>query len=110
MFRSHRIDVYSFLFASLATASVNNVSITADYSLPDGTQVFIISEVLFVSEAIVSKLHQVQEYKGKSERKFDFYLLRFFVDAQRQRDATTVSLPMVWRAVSVALISGPGKR
>lgn len=39
---------------------MNNVSITAEYSLSDGTQVFLLSEVLFVSEAIVSRLHQVR--------------------------------------------------
>lgn len=47
-------------FFPIATPTVNNVSITADYSLSDGSQIFIISEVLFVSEAIVSKLHQVK--------------------------------------------------
>lgn len=47
-------------FSLSASPTVNNVSITADYSLADGTQVFTISEVLFVSEAIVSKLHQVK--------------------------------------------------
>lgn len=54
---------FKFLAAvsfSLASPTVNNVSITADYSLSDGSQVFTISEVLFVTEAIVSKLHQVK--------------------------------------------------
>lgn len=46
---------------STASPSVNNVSITADYTLPDGSQVLLISEVLFVSEAVVSRLHQVRE-------------------------------------------------
>lgn len=43
-----------------AVPSVNNVSIIADYTLPNGNEVFVISEVLFVSEAIVSRLHQVR--------------------------------------------------
>lgn len=44
----------------LASPTVNNVSITADYTLSDGSQIFLISEVLFVSETIVSELHQVK--------------------------------------------------
>jgi len=43
----------------IATPTVNNVSIMSDYNLSNGNQVFIISEVLFVTEAVVSKLHQV---------------------------------------------------
>lgn len=38
---------------------VNNVTILSDFTLPNGNEVFIISEVLFVSEAVVSRLHQV---------------------------------------------------
>lgn len=48
--------MYYFIAAS---PTVNNVTITADYTLPDGSQVLLISEVLFVSEAVVSRLHQV---------------------------------------------------
>lgn len=48
-----------YVLLILASPSVNNVSITADYTLPDGSQVLLISEVLFVSEAVVSRLHQV---------------------------------------------------
>lgn len=44
----------------LASPSVNNVTITGDYTLPDGSQVLLVSEVLFVSESVVSRLHQVQ--------------------------------------------------
>ncbi|XP_055376578.1 uncharacterized protein LOC129608849 [Condylostylus longicornis] len=43
--------------------SVNNVTILSDYTLPNGNQIFIISEVLFVSEAVVSKLHQMHKDK-----------------------------------------------
>ncbi|XP_054742725.1 uncharacterized protein LOC129247577 isoform X1 [Anastrepha obliqua] len=43
--------------------TVNNVSIMSDYSLINGNQVFLISEVLFVSEAVVSKLHQMHKDK-----------------------------------------------
>lgn len=32
-----------------------------DYTLSNGVEVFVISEVLFVSEAVVSRLHQVRE-------------------------------------------------
>lgn len=52
--------LFQFLFINnLASPSVNNVTITSDHTLPDGSQVFLISEVLFVSEAVVSRLHQV---------------------------------------------------
>lgn len=51
--------MYYFIAAS---PTVNNVTITADYTLPDGSQVLLISEVLFVSEAVVSRLHQVLFY------------------------------------------------
>lgn len=44
---------------SAASPSVNNVSILTDFTLPNGNEVFLISEVLFVSEAVVSRLHQV---------------------------------------------------
>lgn len=47
---------------STATPTVNNVTIMSDYQLSNGNQVFIISEVLFVTEAVVSKLHQVSPY------------------------------------------------
>lgn len=48
-----------FFYVVAASPAVNNVTITADYTLPDGSQVLLISEVLFVSEAVVSRLHQV---------------------------------------------------
>lgn len=57
----------------LAFPNVNNVSILADYTLSNGNQVFIISEVLFVSEAVVSKLHQVRLPKISSS--FSFFKL-----------------------------------
>lgn len=38
-----------------------NVSILANFNLPNGNEVFLISEVLFMSEAVVSRLHQVRE-------------------------------------------------
>lgn len=50
----------------IAAPTVNNVSILTDYTLPNGNEVFLISEVLFVSEAVVSKLHQVYEYMGSA--------------------------------------------
>ena len=46
----------------ITAPTVNNVTITADYTLPDGSQVLLISEVLFVSEAVVSRLHQVDSF------------------------------------------------
>lgn len=60
--RLHIENIYQPLklcFVFVAMPSVNNVSILADYTLPNGNEVFLISEVLFVSEAIVSRLHQV---------------------------------------------------
>lgn len=46
-----------------ATPNVNNVSIISDHTLPNGNEIFIISEVLFVSEAVVSRLHQMNKDK-----------------------------------------------
>lgn len=46
----------------LASAIVNNVTIFGDYTLSNGNVVFLISEVLFVTEATVSRLHQVIKY------------------------------------------------
>lgn len=54
-----------YFVCGLAFPSVNNVSIVADYTLPNGNEVFVIAEVLFVSEAIVSRLHQVSQKKKK---------------------------------------------
>ncbi|XP_055916898.1 uncharacterized protein LOC129949455 [Eupeodes corollae] len=51
------------VFRGYPSPSINNVSIMADYTLSNGNQVFIISEVLFVSEAVVSKLHQMHKDK-----------------------------------------------
>ncbi|XP_037957163.1 uncharacterized protein LOC119687063 [Teleopsis dalmanni] len=51
------------IFRGQPTPTVNNVSIMSDYTLYNGNQVFIISEVLFVSEAVVSKLHQMHKDK-----------------------------------------------
>lgn len=42
---------------------MNNVTILSDFTLPNGVEVFLISEVLFVSEAVVSKLHQMHKDK-----------------------------------------------
>ncbi|XP_031629515.1 uncharacterized protein LOC116344847 [Contarinia nasturtii] len=50
-------------FRNSPLPTVNNVTITADYTLPDGSQVLLISEVLFVSEAVVSRLHQMHKDK-----------------------------------------------
>lgn len=55
--------MYLFNFKKLATPNVNNVSILSDYTLPNGCEVFFISEVLFVSEAVVSRLHQMHKDK-----------------------------------------------
>lgn len=44
---------------SVTAPTVNNVSILANFNLPNGNEVFLISEVLFMSEAVVSRLHQV---------------------------------------------------
>ncbi|XP_055596008.1 uncharacterized protein LOC129746396 [Uranotaenia lowii] len=43
--------------------NVNNVSILYDYTLSNGIEVYVISEVLFVSEAVVSRLHQMHKDK-----------------------------------------------
>ncbi|XP_052893600.1 uncharacterized protein LOC128301257 [Anopheles moucheti] len=43
--------------------NVNNVTIVSDYTLSNGIEVFILSEVLFVSEAVVSRLHQMHKDK-----------------------------------------------
>lgn len=43
--------------------NVNNVSIMYDYTLSNGVEVYVISEVLFVSEAVVSRLHQMHKDK-----------------------------------------------
>ncbi|KAI8115001.1 hypothetical protein CVS40_12735 [Lucilia cuprina] len=51
------------IFRGQPAPSVNNVSIMSDYTLSNGNQVFIITEVLFVSEAVVSKLHQMHKDK-----------------------------------------------
>ncbi|XP_023302703.2 uncharacterized protein LOC111684736 [Lucilia cuprina] len=51
------------IFRGQPAPSVNNVSIMSDYTLSNGNQVFIIAEVLFVSEAVVSKLHQMHKDK-----------------------------------------------
>ncbi|XP_013104316.1 uncharacterized protein LOC106084900 [Stomoxys calcitrans] len=53
----------SVLFRGQPAPTVNNVSIMSDYTLSNGNQVFIITEVLFVSEAVVSKLHQMHKDK-----------------------------------------------
>ncbi|XP_073827093.1 uncharacterized protein [Musca autumnalis] len=53
----------SVVFRGQPAPSVNNVSIMSDYTLSNGNQVFIITEVLFVSEAVVSKLHQMHKDK-----------------------------------------------
>ncbi|XP_075153455.1 uncharacterized protein LOC142227028 [Haematobia irritans] len=53
----------SVLFRGQPSPTVNNVSIMSDYILSNGNQVFIITEVLFVSEAVVSKLHQMHKDK-----------------------------------------------
>ncbi|XP_059617960.1 uncharacterized protein LOC132262650 [Phlebotomus argentipes] len=51
------------VFKSIPTPNINNVTILSDHSLANGNQVFLISEVLFVSEAIVSRLHQMHKDK-----------------------------------------------
>ncbi|XP_058122735.1 uncharacterized protein LOC131293659 [Anopheles ziemanni] len=48
---------------SKPSPNVNNVSILSDYTLSNGIEVYILSEVLFVSEAIVSRLHQMHKDK-----------------------------------------------
>ncbi|XP_020717808.1 uncharacterized protein LOC101451233 [Ceratitis capitata] len=51
------------VFRGHPNPTVNNVSIMSDHALLNGNQVFLISEVLFVSEAVVSKLHQMHKDK-----------------------------------------------
>lgn len=45
------------------TPTANNVSIIYDYTLSNRIEVFVTSEVLFVSEAVVSRLHQMHKDK-----------------------------------------------
>ncbi|XP_001989281.2 uncharacterized protein LOC6562529 isoform X2 [Drosophila grimshawi] len=59
----HTMGGEDVIFHGQPTPTVNNVSIMSDYTLSNGNQVFIISEVLFVSEAVVSKLHQMHKDK-----------------------------------------------
>lgn len=51
------------VFRSRPNPNVNNVTILSDFTLPNGNEVFLISEVLFVSEAVVSRLHSVSFQK-----------------------------------------------
>lgn len=46
-----------------ASPSVNNASILSNATLSNGNDIFIINEVLFMSESIVSKLHQQNKDK-----------------------------------------------
>lgn len=46
-----------------ATPSVNNVSILYNATLSNGNEILVLSEVLFMSESIVSKLHQQNKDK-----------------------------------------------
>ncbi|XP_050088342.1 uncharacterized protein LOC126572773 [Anopheles aquasalis] len=48
---------------SKPSPNANNVSIMSAYTLSNGIEVFILSEVLFVSESIVSRLHQMHKDK-----------------------------------------------
>ncbi|KAH8281613.1 hypothetical protein KR054_001771 [Drosophila jambulina] len=59
----HTMGGEDVVFHGQPTPTVNNVSIMSDYNLSNGNQVFIISEVLFVTEAVVSKLHQMHKDK-----------------------------------------------
>lgn len=61
-------------FFFTATPSVNNVSILTDFTLPNGNEVFLISEVLFVSEQVVSRLHQVYLLTNKPLIYFKVFL------------------------------------
>lgn len=45
------------------TPTANNVSIIYDYTLSNRIEVYVTSEVLFVSEAVVSRLHQMHKDK-----------------------------------------------
>lgn len=106
----------------LASPSVNNVTITGDYTLPDGSQVLLVSEVLFVSESVVSRLHQVQltfqlllTLNEKDSGLFFIIsysrILQLFLkisDASRQRDPATIGVPVVWRTIFITLIPGLG--
>lgn len=51
------------LFSFSASPSVNNVSILSNATLSNGNDIFVVSEVLFMSESIVSKLHQQNKDK-----------------------------------------------
>ncbi|XP_067623187.1 uncharacterized protein [Eurosta solidaginis] len=51
------------VFRGHPSPTVNNVSIISENTLLNGNQIFLISEVLFVSEAVVSKLHQMHKDK-----------------------------------------------
>lgn len=46
-------------FKNRPNPNVNNATILSDFTLPNGNEIFLISEVLFVSEAVVSRLHSV---------------------------------------------------
>lgn len=46
-----------------AQPTANNVTILNDFILPNGNTVFILAEILFVTEAVVSKLHQMHKDK-----------------------------------------------
>ncbi|SPP79988.1 Hypothetical predicted protein [Drosophila guanche] len=59
----HTMGGDDVVFHGQPTPTVNNVSIMSDFTLSNGNQVFIISEVLFVTEAVVSKLHQMHKDK-----------------------------------------------
>jgi hypothetical protein len=50
-------------FLPTASPSVNNVSILSNATLSNGNDIFVISEVLFMSESTVSKLHQQNKDK-----------------------------------------------
>lgn len=67
IFRKNRMYLGLLIFKNwnehfdISAPTVNNVSILANFNLPNGNEVFLISEVLFMSEAVVSRLHQVRE-------------------------------------------------
>lgn len=119
----HKIFGFSTFVAfprlPVASPTVNNVTITGDYTLPDGSQVLLVSEVLFVSESVVSRLHHVRfrSHSGvilcfrhflNKKNVSNFQFLVIHTDASRQRDATAVGLPVVRRPISVPLIPGAG--
>lgn len=88
---------------------MNNVSILTNFTLPNGNEVLLISEVLFVSEAVVSRLHQVRYFKHIiNSTLFNYYV--FLSAAQGQGNPAAVGLPVVWSTVPFALISGSGTR